>query len=103
MQASAQPTGGIRHHGDRDLIRLHSIKSAQRLGFCLNEIGDLLRFEDGSHCNEARERAARKLTEVCARIADLGRIEAALQEIVERCCATSGDGQYPLIVALQGA
>jgi MerR family mercuric resistance operon transcriptional regulator len=38
---------------------------------------------------------------VRARLADLHRIEIALQELVERCCAASGQVQCPLIAALQ--
>jgi MerR family mercuric resistance operon transcriptional regulator len=79
------------------------IKSAQRLGFSLDEIADLLKLEDGSHCTEAREQAERKLADVRDRLADLRRIEVALQGLVVRCCATSGQVQCPLIAALQAA
>ena len=37
------------------------------------------------------------------RLADLKRIEGALQGLVERCCAASGEVQCPLIAALQAA
>lgn len=66
-----------------------------------DEIADLLKLEDGSHCNEAREQAERKLVDVRARLSDLQRIEGALQGLVERCCAASGQVQCPLIEALQ--
>ncbi len=101
MQEPDRPLGGIRRYGDSDLARVHFIKSAQRLGFSLNEVTDLLRLEDGSHCTKAREQAERKLADVRAKLADLQRIEAALQGLVERCCATSGQVQCPLIAALQ--
>ncbi len=101
MQEPDRPLGGIRRYGDSDLARVHFIKSAQRLGFSLNEVADLLRLEDGSHCTKAREQAERKLADVRAKLADLQRIEAALQGLVERCCATSGQVQCPLIAALQ--
>ncbi|KPF70232.1 MerR family transcriptional regulator [beta proteobacterium AAP99] len=103
MNEPDRPLGGIRRYADADLARVRFIKSAQRLGFSLDEIADLLRLEDGSHCTEAREQAERKLGDVQARLADLHRIEAALQGLVERCCAASGQVRCPLISALQEA
>ena len=103
MQEPDRPLGGIRRYGDTDLARVRFIKSAQRLGFSLDQIADLLQLEDGSHCTEAREQAERKLADVRTRLADLQRIEAALQGLVERCCAASGQVRCPLISALQAA
>ena len=103
MQEPDRPLGGIRRYGEADRARVRFIKSAQRLGFSLDEIADLLKLEDGSHCTEAREQAERKLADVRDRLADLRRIEVALQGLVVRCCATSGQVQCPLIAALQAA
>ena len=103
MQEPDRPLGGIRRYGDADLARVRFIKSAQRLGFSLDEIADLLQLEDGSHCTEAREQAECKLADVRTRLADLQRIEAALHGLVERCCAASGQVRCPLISALQAA
>jgi MerR family mercuric resistance operon transcriptional regulator len=41
------------------------VKSAQRLGFSLDEIAELLRLEDGTHCEEASSLAEHKLKDVC--------------------------------------
>src|SRR5574338_750134 len=82
--------GSIRRYGSTDVARVKFVKAAQRLGFSLGEIADLLKLEDGSHCLEAREQAERKLADVRARLADLQRIEGVLQDLVERCCAASG-------------
>lgn len=103
MQEPARPSGGIRRYGAPDLARVRFIKSAQRLGFGLDEVADLLELEDGSHCTEAREQAERKLADVRARLAELRRIEVALEGLVERCCAANRHVQCPLIVALQVA
>lgn len=103
MQEPDRPLGGIRRYGKADLARVRFIKSAQRLGFSLDEVGDLLKLEDGSHCTEARAQAERKLADVRERLADLRRIEAVLQDLVQRCCAASGEVRCPLIQALQEA
>lgn len=101
MQEPGRPPGGIRRYGAPDLARVRFIKSAQRLGFSLDEVADLLRLEEGSHCTEARAQAERKLTDVRARLADLQRIEAVLQDLVHRCSAAHGNVHCPMIQALQ--
>ncbi|GHL78129.1 hypothetical protein ECZU34_58770 [Escherichia coli] len=35
------------------MVRVKFVKSAQRLGFSLDEIAELLRLDDGTHCEEA--------------------------------------------------
>jgi MerR family transcriptional regulator, mercuric resistance operon regulatory protein len=76
------------------------IKAAQRLGFSLDEIGELLELEDGTHCAEARKIAERKLQDVRAKLADLHGIETALRELVVRCGAARGAVKCPLISSL---
>ena len=76
------------------------VKSAQRLGFSLDEIGQLLKLEDGTHCNEAAELASLRLADVRARLVDLTRIEAALSKLVGECDAHHGNVSCPLIAAL---
>ena len=103
MQEPDRPQGGIRRYGEADRARVRFIKSAQRLGFSLDEIGELLKLEDGSHCTEARAQAERKLADVRERLTDLRRIEVVLQDLVQRCCAAQGEVRCPLIQALQEA
>jgi MerR family mercuric resistance operon transcriptional regulator len=101
LQEPERPLGGIRRYGHAHRARVSFIKSAQRLGFSLDEIGDLLKLEDGSHCTEAREQAEHKLADVRAKLANLQRIEAVLEELVQRCCAASGEVRCPIIEALR--
>lgn len=96
-----KPYGSIRRYGASDVTRVRFVKSAQRLGFSLDEVAELLKLEDGTHCDEAREQAERKLADVRIKLADLRRIERALAELVERCCAATGQVRCPLIEALQ--
>lgn len=101
VQEPDRPLGGIRRYCDADLARVRFIKSAQRLGFSLGEVAALLRLEDGSHCNEAREQAELKLADVRVKLADLTRIECALADLIARCCAARGRVRCPMITALQ--
>ena len=102
IKEPARPPGSVRRYGKADLGRVRFIKSAQRLGFSLDEIAQLLKLEDGAHCDEAREQAQHKLIDVRAKQADLQRIETALDGLVERCCAAQGKIHCPLIATLQG-
>jgi MerR family mercuric resistance operon transcriptional regulator len=96
-----KPLGGIRRYGETDVERVLFIKAAQRIGFTLDEIAQLLQLDDGTHCSEARAIAERKLDEVRKRLADLQRMETALAQLVDRCAARRGKVSCPLIAALQ--
>lgn len=96
-----KPYGSIRRYGEADVTRVRFVKSAQRLGFSLDEIAELLRLEDGTHCDEASSLAEHKLKDVRAKLADLRRMEAALAELVRACHAVSGNVSCPLITSLQ--
>lgn len=95
-----RPHGSIRRYGQAEMARVRFVKSAQRLGFSLEEVGQLLKLEDGGHCSEAAELAAHRLADVRARVADLTRMEKALSKLVTECSAHHGDVSCPLIAAL---
>jgi MerR family mercuric resistance operon transcriptional regulator len=108
LPAPRRPQGTIRRYGTPDVARLKFVKAAQRLGFSLDEIGQLLSLDDGTHCDEARVLAEHKLRDVRQRLAALRRIEAALAGLVDDCCAAAathadpaGALTCPLIASLQ--
>lgn len=92
--------GSIRRYGASDVARVKFVKSAQRLGFSLEQIGALLTLEDGRHCDDARVLAEQKLMDVRAKLDDLHRIESVLTRLIERCCASTHTISCPLIAAL---
>lgn len=93
--------GRIRRYSEADVARVRFVKSAQRLGFSLDEVAGLLRLEDGAHCDEARAAAEHKLTDVRNKLADLRRMEAALAGLIRQCAAASGRVRCPLIATLR--
>lgn len=101
MPEPEKPYGSIRRYGDAELARVRFIKAAQRLGFSLDEVADLLRLEDGTRCGEARQLAERKLADVRQKLSDLQRIESVLTALVARCSAVRGRVNCPLIASLQ--
>ena len=103
MPEPEKPYGSIRRYGAAELARVRFIKSAQRLGFSLEEVGELLKLEDGARCSEARQLAEQKLVAVRQKLSDLQRIESVLAGLVARCSAVRGRVNCPLIASLQEA
>lgn len=97
-----KPVGSIRRYGGNDVARVRFVKSAQQLGFSLDEILELLRLQDGTHCKEARALAELKLVDVREKKADLTRMEAVLSELVCACHVRKGNVSCPLIAAFHG-
>ena len=93
--------GNIRRYGESDVARVQFIKSAQMLGFSLNEIAELLKLEDGTRCTEASKLAERKLGDIRAKLAVLLRMETVLTQLVAACHTKKGNVSCPLIAALQ--
>ncbi|MFG2887849.1 MerR family transcriptional regulator [Streptomyces sp. NPDC048297] len=82
-------SGGHRLYGDDAVTALRVIKAAQRLGFTLDEVAELLetgRHRHGRPAAGLQERAKTKLAEVDAKIADLTTIRTALLSAVEAGC-----------------
>ncbi len=100
LSEPTRPYGQIRRYGEADVARVKFVKSAQRLGFSLEEIAALLQLEDGTHCDEARVMAEEKLEDVRAKLRDLRRIETTLRRLVADCCSAEGTITCPLIAAL---
>lgn len=96
-----KPSSGVRHYGEADLARVRFIKTAQGLGFRLDEVALLLRLDDGTHCTDAREIGEHKLKDVRQRLSELRRVEAVLAALVRKCQVTRGLVSCPLIASLQ--
>ena len=96
----ARPLGSVRKYGPNDVDRVRFIKSAQGLGFSLQEVAQLLTLEDGTHCGEAAAMAALRLADVRAKLNDLSRIESVMETLLKQCRSTRGSVSCPLIASL---
>lgn len=96
-----RPAGSIRRYGQADVDRVRFVKSAQRLGFSLDEIAQLLRLEDGINCHDAAEIAAHRLGDVRLRLNDLLRIETVLSGLIRECRTRPDNISCPLIGTLR--
>lgn len=96
----ARPSGSIGRYPPAALTRLRFIKRSQSLGFSLDDVQALLSLDDGQSCSAARSIGERKLADVRERLRALQVLEAALEDLVSRCCAPARKVNCPLIEAL---
>jgi len=83
-----RPAGrGYRDYPADAVRRIRFIRSAQHLGFSLNEVAELLDLEAGNaaQCVDVRERAETKRAEVEEKIENLERIKQALDVLIDAC------------------
>lgn len=85
-----KPREGYRHYSADAPQRVRFIKRAQALGFTLEEIGGLLQLDTAHACDETRAAAARKLTLIQQKMADLAVVQQALKRLVSECDTRSG-------------
>lgn len=79
-----KPLGGYRQYSSEDLDHLRFIKRAQKLGFSLDEIGNLLQLGQANYA-ETLALATLKLILIEDRIAGLERIASTIRQLVQRC------------------
>ena len=102
-----QPTkplrSGFRIYSDEVVPRISFIRRSQEMGFSLREIADLLllRADPSADCAQVRKHAAAKLAEVDHKLAELNRMRAALQEIIDACPARGAARNCAILQALQ--
>lgn len=100
LREPPRPLGGIRRYRPEDGARVRFIKSAQRMGFSLDEIHRLLQLDQGMQCKAAAGLALHHLDEVRKRLRDLKRLEMMLSRLLEQCHQDGGKVACPLIASL---
>ncbi len=76
---------GYRLYDETAVRRLRFIRSAQAVGFTLDDIRSLLQVDGESSCKEVQRLIERRLAEVNAKMADLKRVRTALADALARC------------------
>ena len=89
--------GGTRRYGGAELVRLRFIKCAQRLGFTLREVDDLLELLEPVSCSKTRKIAAEKLEQVDVRIRELQQLRAEFTGLLAACDANVDESHCPII------
>jgi MerR family transcriptional regulator, copper efflux regulator len=97
-----QRASGYRQYSQDVLAYLQFIRRAQTLGFSLKEIAELLalRVDPMMSCHDVRERAARKLADVDAKIRALENMRGALERLIAACSGQGPLSACPILDAL---
>ena len=95
-----KPMGGHRRYAPEQAKRVRFIKRAQALGFTLDEVGALLTLDSACACTETRGLAARKLSLIEKKMADLAALHQVLGGLVKQCDAVRSSAACPIIDVL---
>lgn len=96
---------GHRVYDSAEVNRLRFIKRAQRLGFTLAEIKELLKLRESpaANCDRIRDRAADRLQATEKKIEDLLDVRASLEDIIESCHRRDHSDECPAVTVLEAA
>jgi MerR family mercuric resistance operon transcriptional regulator len=92
------PAGGVRRYGEEDLRRLRFIRAAQKAGFTLEEIAELLRLDAANDRVQARHLATQRIRGLDQKIAELQAAKSSLSRLAS-ACAHGTDGPCPILDA----
>ena len=78
---------GYRMYSENDVARIQFIKHAQKLGFTLNEIMELLslKVDPNTTCADVKKRAEIKINDIEGKIRALQQMKIALTRLVTLC------------------
>jgi MerR family mercuric resistance operon transcriptional regulator len=92
---------GIRRYGETDVRRLRFIRMAQRAGFTLEEIRELLALDAGQDRRRAREMAQARIAKLDEQIAEIAQARDYLQKLARQCSAKAS-GPCPILASFDG-
>lgn len=101
IQEPRKPAKGFRRYPDATVHQIRFIKRAQRLGFALEEIKELMGLGIG-RCSEVRKRAQAKRATIVEQIKDLQALRQNLDRLIAGCEARKQDTARTLATALGG-
>lgn len=95
----ASPLNGFRKYPVKTAENIIFIKRAQRLGFSLKEIAELLKIGDG-HCDDVRIRAEQKRDKINQQIRDLQLLRGTLDQLICECKSGKDSTHCPIVETL---
>lgn len=105
LQQPARKLSGYRQYEPEAIIRLRFIKNAQRLGFTLREIKELLalRIDPGATRAQVRQQAIAKIEDIDQRIEELKRMKRALAPLIRACDGKGTVKGCPILEGIDNA
>jgi MerR family transcriptional regulator, copper efflux regulator len=99
LAAPARRDSGYRLYTEGVIGRIRFIRRAKELGFSLKEIKELLqlRRNSSSTCEDIREKAEAKITNVETKIGMLKKMKQALTELSAACKGRTSLGECPIL------
>jgi MerR family mercuric resistance operon transcriptional regulator len=95
----AKPENGYRIYPTTTIHRIRFIKRAQKLGFKLLEIADLLELSS-ENCEDVRNKAEQKRIQIKRQIDDLVTLKDSLDDLIEACKSGKKNACCPIVEAL---
>jgi DNA-binding transcriptional MerR regulator len=94
---------GYRLYTPADILRIRFIKNAQKLGFTLKEIRELLklRIKLNSSCDSVLKKAEYKRTEIMVKIKDLQSMKRALGQLIHKCEQSIPTDDCPILSSFE--
>lgn len=94
---------GYRLYSDEDAAKIGFIRNAQKLGFTLNEISELLklRVHTNVNCESVMNKAQKKLGEVEAKIQGLKGMKKVLKQLIKRCEEATPTSDCPILSSFE--
>ena len=94
---------GYRLYSEEDAVKIRFIKNAQKLGFTLREIGDLLklRVRQDAPSESVLIRVQNKLEEIEKKIHDLRSMKKTLQILAGRCQSEGPTRACPILASFE--
>lgn len=105
LELPARRPSGYRQFGPDVIARLQFIKQAQRLGFTLREIKELLalKLDAGATRAQIRDRAVAKMEDIDDRIKELRRMKKALAPLIAACDGKGKLDGCPILAAIESS
>ena len=100
LEEPPRPAGGYRTYPPDTVERIRFIKRAQKLGFRLQEIRELLELGEAS-CRDVQQRARRKREQIDRQIADLQALRNTLDTLIRTCEERGESRACPIVESLQ--
>ncbi len=100
VEPKRQP-GRTRRYSEGDAERLRFIKGAQRLGFSLSEVKELLGLLAPMSCSKTQKLATAKLKFVDERIRELQGLRRQFVRLLAACEANADESRCPIIERLR--
>ncbi len=97
-----KPLSGYRLYPQESIARIRFIKRAQRSGFTLKEIAELLSLDSG-HCKDVKKMAEQKRQQIEMQIKDLTTLHKLLDQLVSDCESDPKTNHCAMIDVLSGS